>query len=354
MDNVQNGTSPFGAPEAGNLQSGRQEFFPQVEYSTMKTPAHMVAAVNAELVANARATHKLGFHYYDKAASVRQSIDKFSFVVLEVYSGISGSRETQAGSGTWITYYSNYVKNSRNEPFALFEKGIKRPIATGFYEGKKDDSDFAKLVGPAGSKTKIPDGAGFHQHFIVYWIEGDKILDMKLTTMVSREIKAAISRAEASAGRKVKPERVNLFTLAEGGAFWGFQVTKFRRATKDGADYAGQGEMFLVPELACGVVKTEGAGANPELWAACKAHQDQIRAGYEAEVERRKRFGVENSATTNDAPVQGDERFPTDAPPATGRQSAVGYETAAANPSDTYTPPPPISGMPEPGDDLPF
>ncbi len=321
MDNA-NGTSPFGTPEAGNLQSGRQEFYPMVEYSTMKTPQTFVSDVTAAKVADARANFKLGFHYYDKALSGRQAIDKFSFVVLEVYSGISGARETAAGSNNWITYFSNYVRNSRNEQFALFEKGIKRPIATGFYEGKKDDADFAKLVSKGGDKFKIPDGAGFHQHFIVYWIEGDRVLDMKLTTMVSRELKNAISRAEATAHRKVKPERVNLFSLADGGAFWGFQVTKFRKVTKDGADYANSGEMYLVPEFVSGVVKTEGAGANPELHAVCVGHQQTIRSGYEAEVARRAQFGVENSATANDQPPTqsgAEENFPSTPPPEQGR-----------------------------------
>lgn len=355
---MESNTSPFAAPAAGDLQTGKQEFFPLVEYSTMKTPANFVSDVTQQKVADARANHKLGFHFYDKAAGARVAIDKFSFVVLEVYSSVSGSRETYAGSGTWISYYSNYVKNSREEQFALFEKGVKRPIATGFYQGKQNDNDFAKLISTSGEKFKIPDGAGFQQHFIVYWIEGQRIMDLRLTTMVSREIKEAISRAQAAAGRKVKADRVNLFALADGGAFWGFAVTKFRRANKDGADYDGRGEMYLVPELVSGVVKTEGEGANPELWEICNGHQIEIRAGYESEKARRARFGMENAtgsgepASTN-TPADGDQNFPTDERGG-NRGNAVGYETAATNPTSTYTAPPPVHTGPEPGDDLPF
>lgn len=339
---MDNNTSPFATPDAGNLSTGKQEFFPLVEYSTMKTPANFVSDVNKEKVAHARANFKLGFHYYDKDGGARVAIDKFSFVVLEVYSSLSGFRETYAGSGTYISYFSNYVKNSREEQFALFEKGVKRPIAVGFYQGKQNDGDFAKLIGTAGNVQKIPDGAGFQQHFIVYWIEGQKIMDFKLTTMVSREIKSAIARAEASAGRKVKADRVNLFALADGGAFWGFSVTKFRRANKDGADYDGRGEMYLVPEFVSGVVKTEGAGANPELWATCNLHQSEIRAGYEAEKTRRARFGMDNATgpddatsgtkTTSTPPSYGNQNFPPEQPGNAQRYGgSVGYETEDSN-----------------------
>lgn len=355
MDNSQNATSPFATPDAGNLSTGKQEFFPVVEYSTMKTPANFVSDVTNQKAAEARASCKLGFHYYDKAAAQRVAIDKFSFVVLEVYSAVEGSRETYAGSGTWISYFSNYVKNSKDEQFALFEKGVKRQIATGFYQGKQNDGDFAKLIGTGGNVYKIPDGAGFQQHFIVYWIEGQRVMDLRLTTMVSREIKAAISRAEATAGRKVKADRVNLFALADGGAFWGFAPTKFRRINKDGGDYDGKGEMYLVPEFVSGVVKTEGAGANPELWATCNGYQTEIRASYEAEKARRAKFGTDNATTAADDPGQtatapsnipagGDQHFPAE------ELGGGGIDFAKR----TNQPAPPVSTGPAPDDDLPF
>jgi len=306
MDN--NTNSPFATPDAGNLNSGRRTYYPEVEYSAMKTPENFVADVTPEKVATSRANFKLGFHYFDNDETVksRVAIDKFSFVVLEVMSSISGYRETQPGQ-PGIKYYSNQVVNLQTEPFALFEKGIKRPIATGFYAGKKHDNDFAKLVkypktlanedlnAQPGNFAKIPDGAGFSQHFICWWIEGGRVVDLKLSTMVSREIKVAISNAEAAAGRKVKPENVKTFALAQGGAFWGFSVVAFKKVTKDGADYDKKGEMFLVPKFVSGVVKTEGIGANPELHAHCAELQKQIRAEYAVEVERRSKYGTESA-----------------------------------------------------------
>lgn len=363
MDNTTTSQSHFATPDAGNLPSGGRTYYPEVEYSAMKTPENFVADVTPEKVATSRANFKLGFHYYDNDETVkaRVAIDKFSFVVLEVMSSVSGYRETQPGQ-PGIKYHSNQVVNSNTEPFALFEKGIKRPIATGYYSGKKDDNDFAKLVKypkiqandelnkQPGNFTKIPDGAGFNQHFICWWIEGQRIIDLKLSTMVSREIKIAISNAEAMAGRKVKPERVKTFALAQGGAFWGFTVTAFKCVTKDGLDYDKKGEMFLVPKFVSGVVKTEGNGANPELHSICTDLQKQIRAEYALEVERRARFGVASVAATGSdlqpehdgQPSNTDYHFP-DAMP--GGQ-AIDF-TKRMNDA----PPPPPA---EQGDDLPF
>lgn len=328
---MDNQTSQFANPEAGSLSSGRFEIPPEVEYAAMKTPQTFVSDVTKEKVASARAAFKLGFHFYDRELETpaRVAIDKFSFVVLEVFSGVAGYRETQPGQ-PGISYFSNLVKNSKFEQLAIWEKGIKRPIAKGFYKGKRNENDFAKLTkfpptqendlinGQPGNFVKVPDGAGFHQYFFVWWIEGQRLLNLKLTTMVSREIKESISRAEARSGRRVKPDNVKLFSLAESTAFWGFEVTAFRRATKDGMDYANQGEMFLVPKFECGVVTASGNGSNAELHANCFGLQTQIRADYANEVERRKQFGVEDAAAeTTGQPNQ---------------QGALGYESIAANP----------------------
>ena len=291
QDQTTSHTSPFGVPESGDLQSGRFEYMPSVEYSAAKTPAAFAAQMNAEMAANARATFKLGFHYYDKEAKQNVAINAFSFVVLDVFSSICGSAEQSGGS--YVNYFSNFVKNSRNEPFALRQKGIARPIMSGFYKGKDDAHPYAKLID--GNKiNKIPDGASFQKHFRIYWIEGDLVLDLQMTTMVEREIKNTIAAAEAKAGRNVKPERVQTFALADGGAFWGFMVNKFKRVAKDGTPYDGKGDLFLVPEFHCGIVKTEGVGANPDLHAKCLEMQTNIRTSYAAEVERRAQFGETN------------------------------------------------------------
>lgn len=363
MDN--NTKSQFATPDAGNLPSNRLTYYPEVEYSAMKTPEHFVNDVTKEKVALSRSTFKLGFHYYDGREDVkaRKAIDKFSFVVLEVMSSVGGYREAKDGQPS-IKYFSNKILNSNTEPFALFQKGVKRPIATGFYSGKKNDNDFAKLVKypktpeneaanmQPGNFVKVPDGAGFNQHFICWWIEGEMIVDLKLSTMVSREIKIAISNAELTAGRKVKPENVKTFQLAQGGAFWGFEVVAFKKVTKDGADYVGKGEMFLVPKFVSGVVKTEGNGANAELHGHCAELQRQLRAEYALEVERRSKYGVENLSTADAGgemqpayqgqPSTNDANFPSSMP--------GGYGGGVQN--NHYVQDSPVPA--EPGDDLPF
>lgn len=354
----------FATPDAGNLPSGERTYYVEVEYSAMKTPENFVKDVNEAKVADSRANFKLGFHYYDKSETVkaRVAIQKFSFVVLEVLSSVGGYREVQSGQ-QGIKFISNQVRNSKEEPFAVFQAGIKRPVATGYYQGKKDDNDFAKLVkypdteanrilnAQAGNFVKIPDGAGFNQHFICWWIEGQMIVDLKLSTMVSREIKNAITEAENKAGRKVKPERVKTYALAQGTAFWGFAVTSFKRVTKDGTPYDKKGEMFLVPSFACGVVKNEGQGANPDLYATCLEHQTRIRQDYEAEVLRRAKFGVENVAVdaspmqANYTPPTNEANFPTSEP--TSNTKAIDFDKRIQQPA------PPVQTVP-PVDDLPF
>ena len=335
--------NPFATPDAGAVSTTSTDFFPKVEYSAMKTPETFANKVTAEVVADARANFKLGFHFWDKDLAARVAIDKFSFVVLEVYSKISGSREV--ANKQYVNYYSNSIKDSRTEEFVIWEQGQKKPFMRGFYQGKKGDTDFAKLV-KDGQAVRIPDGAGYHQHFIIYWIEGERILDLKLTTMVSREIKEAIARAELSANRKVKAEKVNLFELAT-KSLWGFTVQKFRRTEKEGTDYKS-GEMFLLPYLACGVVIGEGENSNPELYQTCRDLQGQIRANYLAGIERRKQFGDSEPAQSDAPPVSNDGSFPTEeqAPP-----NRAGYNPPPAyQDNPVYSAPPP----PEAGDDLPF
>lgn len=340
---MESNTNPFSTPAAGSVVTTSADFFPQVDYSAMKTPETFVKSITAEVVADARANFKLGFHFWDKDLGARVAIDKLSFVVLEVYAKISGSREVS--NKQYVNYYSNSVKDSRTDEFVIWEQGQKKPFMKGMYQGKKGDTDFAKLVSN-GQGVRIPDGAGFHQHFIVYWIEGERILDLKLTTMVSREIKEAIARAEAMAGRKVKAEKVNLFELAS-KSLWGFTVQKFRRAEKEGTEYKS-GEMFLLPFFACGVVIGEGDNSNPELHETCRDLQSQIRANYAAGVERRKQFGdaAEPSQAASALPVSSDEQFPTEAPPRAG-----GYSPPPAyTDNPVYSAPPPTVE----GDDLPF
>lgn len=292
---TQKNANPFASPEKGDVPTDRKNF-PTVEYSTLKTGAALVKAVTKEVIEDALATSKLGFHFWDKEAGdngEKVLIKDFTFVVLEVYSQLGGQIET--GPKTFDRYYSNKIKDTREEPFVLYKAGEDKPIAKGLYSilkgDKKDSNRFPRL---------IPKEVNFEQVFVIYWIEGDRVLNLKLTTMVSREIKTAISNAEATVGRKSNPDNIKLFGLADTGNLWGFKFDTYRRAEKDGSDWKS-GELYFVPKFYAGVVKGEGPNANPKLLETCLLLQSEVRAEYAEIVKRRAAY---SEATIK--PAQGD------------------------------------------------
>lgn len=322
--------NPFGAPEKGDLPVERTNF-PIVEYGTMKTPANLVKHITKGMIDEAIATNKLGFSYWDKDQALRVHLgDKFTFVVLEVYSQISGQKEI--APKTFEKFYSNKVKDSRTEPFAIFRQGDKpkRPIAKGLYQDLRGDEK-------KGVASQIPKGCSFHLVFVVYWLEGDRVLNLKGSVMVSNQLKEAIAAAERGTGRTKKSSDVSLFGLADTGSLWGFQFKTYRRVTKEGDEYKGSGDCYFVPDFYAGVVKGEGPNANPDLYAICKGYQEDVRLQYEQMIERRKKYGDDSLEGHEDDGSAGssieqddDARFPTD--------EHAGQTTTT----------------PEPGDDLPF
>lgn len=313
--------NPFGAPEAGDLPVDRK-YYPVVEYGTMKTPQLSAKHITKEMINEALATCKLGFSFWDKDAGQRIHVgDGFTFVVLDVFSQISGQKEI--GPKTYERYYSNKVKDSRSEPFAIFRQGEKRPIEKGLYQELKGDEK-------KGIASRIPKGCSFHLVFVIYWIEQNRVLNLKGSVLVSQQMKRAIAQAEASVGRAKKESEVSLFALADSPtAFWGFKFQTYTRVNKEGQEYKDSGDVYFVPVFYTGTVKPDGANANPDLFAICKAHQDAIRQEYQAMKERRKQYGDEvdvDDHSVAGTPVEEDGRFPTE--------------------EQTTTP--------APGDDLPF
>lgn len=364
MENTnQNGNTPqFANPTAADLPVGKMEFYPVVEYAAMKTPELSAHLVDAAYVKNAREKFKAGFNFWDKDANegtgARISIDKFTFVVIETYSALTGYVEGGAGQKS-VSYYSNSVKDSSVEPFSLWMKGVKKPIMSGYYRGKKTPNDSVKLCVKPNTEANldfnlqpvnhsvVPAGVSFHQHFIVWWVEGERLLELKLTTMISREIKNAISAAYGRANRKVKPESVNLFKLAE-NSLWMFKVTGFARMTKDGDPYEQKGDMFLLPKFECGIVPEKiGDEPNP-FFDSMREHQTAIREAYAAEKQRRAKFtradgSVDTDAITNVA--TDDASFPTSEHPATG--GGIDF-------NKRINTQPPVDAPAFNGDDLPF
>ncbi len=305
----------YAPPTSGDLETNGFEYFPTVEFSAMKTPQLSVSLVDKEYVTRARAACKAGFSFYDKETTQRTPISSFSFIVLKVYSSLSGYVEGGSGQES-VSYYSNSVENSAEEPFVLFMKGNKRPIATGYYSGKRTDTDNAKLTTVPKSKDPdahfdparsvvIPQGVSFHQEFIVFWIEEKRIMKLKVTTMLSREIKVAISDSYKKTGSNVSPAKINLFALAN-KSLWGFKVTSFSRKTKDGEPYNGKGDMYLLPVFECGVIPETAP-----LYNEMRAHQKELDNNYQAQKAKRQRFEqmpIENAQTT--LPMSGNASFP--------------------------------------------
>lgn len=312
--------NPFGAPDKGDLPLEKVSY-PVVEYGTFKTPSTLAKHLTKAMIDEALATNKLGFSFWDKEQTARIHLGQTAtFVVLEVYSQISGKKEI--APNVLESYYSNKIRDSRTEEFAIFRQGEKRPIIKGLYADLKGDKT-------KGIPSKLPEGCGFHLVFVVYWLEGSRVLNLKVSVMVSAQLKQAIAVAEQSVHRKTKASDVSLFGLADTGSLWGFQFQTYKRVDKEGKDYEGTGDLYFVPVFYAGVVKNEGPNANPDLYAICKENQATVRLQYQQMIERRKRYGeqtIDDDHADANVSSGGDERFP-----------------------DMDTAPAPVSG-----DDLPF
>ncbi len=353
MENQDSGSVPqFSNPTAADMPTSGQEFLPVVEYAAMKTPALAAKGVDAAYVSEARRLFKAGFNFWDKTANegngARVNIEAFTFVVLETYSALSGYVENGSGQ-TGLSYYTNHVKDSSTEPFSLWVKGQKRPVATGYYRGKKSEHDTVKLCKLPNTDENlafnsrpenhfvVPTGVSFHQHFVVWWQQAERELDLKLSTMISREIKGAISEAYTRAGQKVSSERVNLFKLAE-KSLWMFVTKGFKKCTKDGAAWNGAGEMFLLPIFECGVIPENIGDVKNEMYTYCRSLQSGIRTSYEAAKAKRATFV--QPETQNDAQA---------APPPPQQQQQANFPT-----NEPKSFPTTAQAAPQMGDDLPF
>lgn len=255
-------------PEGAVTTSGDDLLF--VDYSAMKTPEAYVRQATPELMRQNIEAAKLGFHFYSKDEKRRISIHPMSFVILEVYSAITGG--VQLGNGDWIQYWSNRVKDTRIQPFSVWSSGGKSPILSGIYNQIKDG---------------LPSGAKFHIHLVAYCIPLERVVEIKLTAGVSRGIQRAIAAAEAAAGRTRKPEKVSLFGLADNDHLWGFRFTDFTREDRDGKPHSGKGDLYFAPAFSCGVVQP--TGSTTELHALCANLQNQVRARH---AERTARFAA--------------------------------------------------------------
>jgi hypothetical protein len=320
----------YGAPPAGAIATD-WPFIQAVDYSALKTQDRWVNALTPQLLGESQQTCKLGFHYYDKVQQMRIPLTTLRFVLLETFSQVSGA--TQDTGGRWVNYWSNRIKDTRVNEFAVWSGGGGQPIYKGLYKDIKAD---------------LPDGVKFHIHMIAYCIELDGLVDIKMTSTVQRAVQRAVAASVAAVGGgKPKPaDKVSLFTLCDDDLLWGFSFKEFIREDAKGEPYQNRGDLYFVPVFGAGTVHPNGKTL--ELHTKCVHLQREIRAAYSSQMSR---YSNQPPAAT---PAQ------TAAQPAepTARQSAnpAAYPHQADPNFPDYSSLPPANSAPPVYDDsdLPF
>lgn len=337
MDTNQN-FGGFDAPPADAF-SDRVDIL-RIDYAANKTPESYAHLAQGQILEDAKAAGKLGFSYWKRSEFEGESGQKiallnFTFYLLEVYSALSG----MAGEGAnRINYYSNKVKDTRVEPFVLFDGG-KEPIRRGLY---------------SEIKGALPQGVGFNLHFIGYCPELDRVIDLKLTASVQRGIVNAIIDSARRAGKTKSAKNVNLFSLADNDHIWGFRQIDFSKECKDGTAYAGKGELYFAPTFVCGIIdpsKPERA----EIHRQCCELQAQVRANYEERKKKAATFtgNAGNTANAGNAMPQISAQQPANVAPSNQRSAQAPHNESSFD--NGYFPS--IADMntaPSNDDDLPF
>lgn len=322
----------FSPPPEGAVQTSNTQFL-SVNYSASRTPENFANSASVEVLYNALQKGKLGFHFYDKEAGQNKPISPFTFVVLEVYSAISGFEER--ANGDKISYWSNRVRDTRTEPFAVFDGG-KKPFITGVY---------------SEIKPQLPDAAKWGMFLACYCVELETTVEVKVTAGVQRAMQKAIAAAEQAVGRRAKWDSVRLFNIASNDHLWIFRHTPFadgqfftdafERETKDGSPYMGKGDLYFSPILKGGVLQPIGNAL--QLHTICADLQNQIRREYD---DRKQRFGKPDATPTGATTQEQFASAPTAAPTT---------QPAYAPPAYSNDPFPPLSSAPAPDvEPLPF
>lgn len=304
----------FDAPPEGALQTQSERAL-AVKYKSNKTPEAYANSTEGDLkrfVENGA----LGFHYYDKEEKKKVPLHELTFVVLEVYAGVSGYDEPNK-----ISYWSNRVRDTRTDEIVLFSSVSEGPIAKGLYHGKTNNSP--ALIGD----KPVPAGASYTKFVKAYCINLDRVIEVELTTSSERGMQKAVSAAENKAGRNTKWEKVFILGLAQNDHLWGFHLVGYARETKTGEDYAGKGELYFSPNFHAGTVSPVN---QPDLHAKCREYQQAERDAHES---------YKNRHASNNNPIG--QHGPASTPPVQPAQ-------ASGDPFPAYSDAPPET------DDLPF
>lgn len=259
--NTNNMNDFLDAPPEGAVPTASESAL-RVQYKAHKTPKAYAAMANETTISEAILEGHLGFLYYSKEEKRNVPIPDFTFIVLEVYAGISGFNEK-----TKTSYWSNRVLNSATEEMIVFESGPQK-ITSGLYQT---------------IKPSLPEGANYAKFVKAYCIQLDRVVEIQLTKSSERGMQKAVSAAESAAGRNTDWKKVFILGLARNDHFWGFHLKGYLKETREGEVYAGEGELYFAPDFRAGIVNPV---KSPDLYAKCVSLQNAERAAHERYKEK--------------------------------------------------------------------
>ena len=255
----------FDAPPEGAIQQGFEKF-KSITYKACKTQAKDAQYADAD---RALQDGYLGFSWYDSESKQNNRIPELTFIVLEMYAGISG------WDGEKTTYWSNRVRDTRNESLVVFSSASpKTAILSGYYT-KKQHIDGVATVGG----NPLPKGAGFTVYAKAWCVQINELVEVELSSAVQQGMKIAISDADARSGRRIDPEKVFLLSIANSDYLWGFHLTGYEKTGKDWQPYSGKGDLYFRPVFHSGILNAQ---KQAELHAICVREQNAERARHEA------------------------------------------------------------------------
>ena len=242
--------NPFSAPPEGAVQIDPQRAL-SVGYRSLKTPHTFASQITAETILRAEQEGRLGFSYYDKEAKSPVNLNPFTFVVLEVYAGVSGY-----DADAKINYWSSRAKDTRTEPLTVFSSAAQGAIAKGLYQD---------------IKTGLPSEAKYTKFVKAYCTDMDTMVEIALNASAERGMQKAVAEAIR---KPDKWEKVFILSIAQNDLLWGFALKGYRQETKEGLPYAGKGELYFSPDFYAGTVEV---AKSPDLYAKLRELQQEER-----------------------------------------------------------------------------
>lgn len=252
--------NPFDAPPEGAIPATDRAL--SVEYKNTKGITHDFAPdITPAWIKEKFGEGRFGFAYYDKDAQKLVSLPEFTFVVLDVYAGISGYNPD-----TKESFWSNRAKDTRTD--ALSVSSNHGLALKGLYQD---------------IKKNLPKGAKYTKFVKAYCLQLDRVIELKLSAMVEAAMQKAIAETESSEAKRKSWENIFLLSIADGDLLWGFHLSGHGTVDIKGNDYTGTGDLFFTPKFQAGIVNPV---KRPDLHAKCVALQNAERAAHQSYAQK--------------------------------------------------------------------